>query len=167
MNYTQLTNIKPGLKDLVNQNWKKVAHKALQIKCNKPESQRKTTRVFWKKSVEETFIMLQTDKEVDLVADTISNRFNSHKHESEWDSYRNQLPGIFKSNSTTTPEKQNQTNTVYQMFPGVKSDDGFEIIIRTKTGKTINQYFEVTGSQVGPLLKTWADFFHPLQHDHE
>ena len=166
MNYTELTKNKPGLKDLVNQNWKKVVHKALIIKCNKKESQRKTTRVFWKESVKETFLMLQTDKEVELVADTISNRFASHKHESEWDSYRNQLPGIFKSNITTVSEKQNQTNTIYQMFPGVKSDDGFEVIIRSNS-ENINQNFKVTGSQMGSLLKTWGEFFSPLQHDHE
>ena len=167
MNYTQLTNIKPGLKDFLNQNWKKVAHKALIIKCNKPESQRKTTRVFWKRSVEETFIMLQTKKEVELVADTISNRFAQHKHESEWDSYRNQLPGIFQSNSTTIPEKQNQTNTVYQIFPGVKPDDGFELIIRTTDCESINQHFMVTGSQMSTLLRAWGDFLSPLQNNHE
>lgn len=168
MNYTELTTIRPGLKETVDQNWRKVAHKALQYKCNKKEKQRKTSRVFWKKSVREIFLILQTDKEVGLVADTISNRFNGHKDESDWDPYRNQLPGVFKSNSTTTPEKQDQTNIIYQLFPGVKSNDKFEVSIKTSNTKNINQCFEnVAGSDMGSLLTTWGNIFLPLQHDHE
>ena len=87
----------PSFDEEFNKSWRRIVRKALsdQVARNPDSSCLRGI----KEIVRNHFSFLFDDNELNKIVDMISSRFNSRKHSTEWDDWRDSLPKIFPEKS--------------------------------------------------------------------
>ena len=93
----QLRQKYPSFDEEFNKSWRRIVRRALSDQVGRNPNSSCLRGI--KDIVKNHFSFLFDDDELNKIVDMISSRFNSRKHSTEWDDWRDSLPKIFPEKS--------------------------------------------------------------------